>query len=82
MDAERGEIVQLHEAGSKPIPKPFGYPSDFGLGTAAARLVAEYGVVGAINRLIEMAEWMEAGKQPLDWAIRKRRIIPKVYTAP
>jgi hypothetical protein len=69
-------IHVFSEGESRPIPKPFGYPSDFGLGTAAKQLVAEYGTVGAINRLIEMAEWLEAGKNPLDWAIRKRRVQP------
>jgi hypothetical protein len=72
-------IHRFAEGENGPIPRPFGYPSDFGLGTAANQLAAEYGTVGAINRLIEIAEWMEAGKSPLDWALRKRRLVPEKY---
>lgn len=60
--------------GARPIPRPFGYPSDFGLANTISSLVRDYGRVGAVNRLIEEAERLEAGIHPLLSAIRRRRI--------
>jgi hypothetical protein len=66
--------IPTSATGARPIPRPFGYPSDFGLGNAIAALVRDYGPVGAINRLIEEAERLEAGLDPVRSAVRRRRI--------
>lgn len=62
------------------LPRPFAYPSDYGLATATSNLLRDYGRVGAVNRLIEMAQRIEAGGDPLRWALMRRRVEPD-YTA-
>ena len=67
-------------AKSRPIPRPYAYPSRFGLANAVSQLVFEYGRIDAINILIEMAELLEREEDPLADAVRRRRLVPSVYT--
>lgn len=50
--------------GHRPIPRAFAYPSDYELARAARSLMRDYGMHGAINRLIEMAERLEREEDP------------------
>ncbi len=69
-------IQSLVASGHKPIPPAIAYPADYGLACATAALVWQYGKDGAINRLIEMAERLEAGEKPGDWVLRRNRVDP------
>ena len=73
------ELLHLDKAKHRRIPRPLAYPSDYGLANAAHQLLAEYGKDGAINRLIEMAERLRAGQDPLAWALRRQRVEPPCY---
>jgi hypothetical protein len=70
------EIRRLHDTDHQPIPRAIAYPADYGLATATTQLVSQYGTDGAVNRLIEMAERIAAGENPLDWCLRRRRVDP------
>lgn len=63
---------RLPQITHRPIPKKIGYPSAFGLSATAANLIRDYGKHGAINMLIEMAEYIDADKNPLDWITLRR----------
>lgn len=67
-------------ARARPIPRKFAYPSRFGLANAVSHLTLEYGRIGAINILIEMAEMLEQEKDYLTDTISRRLVIPGVYT--
>jgi hypothetical protein len=67
-------VQPLDETGHKPIPPAIAYPADYGLASATDALVWQYGKDGAINRLIEMAERLEAGEKPGDWVFRRKRV--------
>lgn len=69
-------IHPLGDIGHKSIPPAIAYPADYGLACAADALMWQYGKDGAINRLIEMAERLEAGEKPGDWVFRRRRVDP------
>jgi hypothetical protein len=60
----------------RPIPPAIAYPADYGLANTTADLIWQYGLDGAINRLIEMAERITAGEKPVDWVMRRRRVDP------
>jgi hypothetical protein len=81
MSDEQTTVVRLpdDEARPRPMPRPFAYPSRFGLGVAVSRLVFEYGRIGAVNTLIEMAEMVERGEDYMTDTVRRRRIVPGVY---
>jgi hypothetical protein len=63
----------------RPIPRPFAYPSRYGLANSVSQLVHEYGRMGAINVLIEMAEMLEREEDYLTDTVRRRRIVPEIY---
>ncbi len=67
---------QQDSARHRPIPPAIAYPADYGLANATAALIWQYGLDGAVNRLIEMAERITAGKDPHDWVLRRRRVDP------
>lgn len=60
----------------RPIPPAIAYPADYGLANVADDLIWQYGVDGAVNRLIEMAERISEGEKPHDWVMRRRRVDP------
>jgi hypothetical protein len=60
----------------RPIPRAIAYPADYGLANVANDLIWQYGLDGAINRLIEMAERLSAGDSPGNWVMRRRRVDP------
>jgi hypothetical protein len=74
-----GNIVKLG-SGTRPTPKPISHPADYGLAVTAADLMMQWGRDGAINRLIEMVEWLKAGKHPFDFNNGKERIDPSAAT--
>lgn len=58
----------------RPIPQAIAFPSDYALALATTALLTDYDRHGAINRLIEMAERLDAGESPLDWCLARRRV--------
>ncbi len=80
-DTPETTVVRLpeDEARSRPIPRPFAYPSRYGLSNAVYQLVFEYGRIGAINILIEMAEMVEREEDFTADTVRRRRVVPGVY---
>lgn len=58
------------------IPPAIAYPADYGLANAASNLIWQYGLDGAVNRLIEMAERISSGEDCDAWVLRRRRVDP------
>ena len=71
-------IVRLpdDEAKSRPIPRPFAYPSRYGLAVAVYQLMHEYGRIGAVNVLLEAAQMIERGEDFLTDTLAHRRVAP------
>jgi hypothetical protein len=70
------DVTALKPKGEKahPIPRPFAYPSAYGLATTVTDLVRDYGKMGAINMLIQAAQDVEADVDVLRKTLAHRRI--------
>lgn len=68
--------------GHRPIPRAMAYPADYALATATQQLVRQYGVHGAINRLIELAEALDAGEDPVSRVLKRRLVDSPVDALP
>jgi hypothetical protein len=79
-DEQRTVTPLINEnARHAPIPRPFAYPSRYGLANAVTALVGDYGRIGAINVLVEMAEMLDREEDPLFDTLRRRRLLPERY---
>ena len=68
--------IERFPGNHQPIPPKIAYPSEYGLMLAASRLIGEYGTDGAVNKLIEMAEFISAGGKPTS-LVSRRRVEPE-----
>lgn len=78
-DRPKAQVIAHPLPAAKAIPAAIAYPSDYGLATATGSLLRDYGPDGTINRLIEMAERIRAGDDPLNWCLRRRRVEPEPF---
>lgn len=73
---QSASIFTMPDQGHSRIPPAIGYPADYGLANTANALITQYGKDGAVNRLIEMAERIDAGEDTHSWVMRRRRVDP------